>query len=513
MTESSKEARKNPTSRPNRWGAGTVAVVQTCLLAIIVIGLNYLSFHHYLRWDLSRGADYSLSSSSTRYLGSGALRDRAKPVRMIMAYRRTSPFYERVRALVSEYERRSDDRVTVEIVDPLRSPDRMQEVNAAYGLTLVRDLVIIDARVDQSAVTTEDAAQVRTLNPNIRIVSADDLAVYTTTDGKRKISGFQGEDMLTSRLVEAIEGKPRKMALITDKSRVDDGDPQSPHKSLENILRLQNVEFTPLHIAGLTDIPADVSAVLLIAPKYDFTDEELAVLDRYWRKPKSAVLVMIDGGEAPPKLRGFLRANGIAVHKDRLVSTGRDGLVSRARGVFTRGVDFTRDLAGLGCEFGGASSSLEVREGEPAMLERNVFPMSLIQVQDGFWGETDYGKGGEAFDEKDDYKAPLHLAACVIRGAENDDRFAADSSRMVVISNTDFLSPRNHSAENLDFLASSTHWMVGREALSGVGPRSLGVYKLPLLDAQVSFINRINLFFLPAFLLVVAAFVWNLRRV
>ena len=386
MTESNKEAGKNPPSRPNRLGIGAMAVVQTILLLVVVVGLNYLSNHHYLRKDLSRSTDYSLSSSTERYLKGPALRDRTKPVRMIMAYRRTSPFYERVRALLEEYGRLSDGRLTVEVVDPLRSPDRMQEITAAYGLTLVRDLVIIDARTDQSAVTNEDAEKVRALNPNIRIVAADDVPVYSTVDGKRKVIGFQGEDMLTSRLVEAIEGKPKKMALIADKSRVDEGDATAPHKSLENILRLQNVEFEPLQIAGLTDIPDDVSAVLLIAPKYDFTDDELAVLERYWMKPKSAMLVMVDEGEAPPKLRGFLRANGISVHKDRLVCSGKDGLITRARGVFTRGVDFTRDLAGLGCEFGGASSSLEVREGDQSLLDRNVFPMGLIQAQEGYWG-------------------------------------------------------------------------------------------------------------------------------
>jgi hypothetical protein len=39
------------------------------------------------------------------------------------------------------------------------------------------------------------------------------------------------------------------------------------------------------------------------------------------------------------------------------------------------------------------------------------------------------------------------------------------------------------------------------------------MYKLPLLDAQVSFINRVNLFFLPAFILVIGASVWSSRRV
>ncbi len=131
----------------------------------------------------------------------------------------------------------------------------------------------------------------------------------------------------------------------------------------------------------------------------------------------------------------------------------------------------------------------------------------------GFWGETKFGDGNETFNEMEDHAPPLHLAAAVIRGAESDDRFAAESSRLVVVSNTDFLDPRHHRAENLDFLASSVNWLVGREQLAGIGPRSLDMYKLPLLDAQVGFINRVNLFFLPAFLLVIGASVWSSRRV
>ena len=138
--------------------------------------------------------------------------------------------------------------------------------------------------------------------------------------------------------------------------------------------------------------------------------------------------------------------------------------------------------------------------------------MGLIEAAPGFWGETRFGGGNENYDEREDHAAPLYLAACVIRGAESDDRFAADSSRMIVISNTDFLSPQNHRAENLDFLASSVNWMVGRESLAGIGPRALGTYKLPLLQAQVSFINRINLFFIPAAFLLIGTYVWSARR-
>jgi hypothetical protein len=513
MSEPISESNEKPARPLNRWGMGTLSVLQIVLLAVIVIALNYLAVHHYFRSDLSRGGDYSLSPATKRYLSNKPLSDRAKPVKWIMAFRRVSPFYERVRALAEEYARLSNGRIELEVVDPLRSPDRMQEITAAFGLTLVRDMIIIDARTDDSPPTTEDAAQTKVLNPHIKLVAAEDMGVFATAEGKRKLTAFQGEDILTARLVEALEGKPRKMALLADKSRIDDEGGMSPRKSLEEILRFQNVALTEIHLAGLADIPDDIEGLVLAAPKYDLNDEELAVLERYWNKPRAAMLVLIDSGDAPPKLRAFLRGNGVTPRKDRVIAREKDSLVTTARGVFTRGIDFTRDLAGQTTEFGGASSSLEVREGAEDLLNRRIYPMGLIEVMAGFWGETKFGQGNEAYDEKEDYKPPMHLAASVTRGAESDDRFAADTSRMVIVSNTDFLDPKHHKAENLDFLASSVNWLIGRESLAGIGPRSLGTYKLPILDAQVSFINRVNLFFLPAGLILIGAFVWSSRRV
>jgi hypothetical protein len=162
-----------------------------------------------------------------------------------------------------------------------------------------------------------------------------------------------------------------------------------------------------------------------------------------------------------------------------VIARDKDSLVTTARGVFTKGIDFTRDLAGQTTEFGGASSSLDVRELAEDLLNRRIYPMGLIEVSAGFWGETKFGQGNEAYDEKEDTNPRCTLPPCVTRGAESDDRFAADTSRMVVISNTDFLDPKHHKAENLDFLASSVNWLVGRESLAGIGPRSLGTYKLP----------------------------------
>jgi hypothetical protein len=347
----------------------------------------------------------------------------------------------------------------------------------------------------------------------VRVVVADDVAVYTTADGKRRISGFKGEDVLTAALVAAIEGRSRRMALLADKSVADSAEGFSPRQQVEELLRYQNIELVDVNLAEIAELPAEIDGVVLAAPAYDFTDQELAVIESYWNRPRAAMLMLLKQGPVPPKLRAFLRGMGVTPRGDRVIARSGETLVTSARGVFTKGVPFTRDLGGLATEFGGASSSLEVRESASDLLNRRIHPLGLIQVPEGFWGETKFSEGSQKFDDAEDHGPPLYLAAAVIRGAESDDRFAADSSRMVVLSGIDFLDPRHHRAENLDFLASAANWLVGREQLAGIGPRSLGTYKLPLLDAQVSFINRVNLFFLPAFLLAIGGFVWSSRRV
>ncbi len=504
---------KKKTARPlNRWRIGSLSVIQTGLLALILLAANYLSLHHYHRVDASRDKDYSLASLTRNYLASPEVKDREQPIRWIMAYRRTSPFYERVRALSEEYARLSNGRIQLTLVDPLRDPDRMQEVIATYGITLIRDLIIIDARTDQQPVSTENKERVKILHPNIKIVPSEQLLTFGTVNNQRKVTGFQGEDMLTSRLIESIEGKPKTMALIADKSRLGSRDSSESRKVFEDLLRFQNIDLTELQIAGLQAIPKEVEGLVIFAPNYDFTESEIQMLDEYWNRPRSSLLVLIDENGAPPQLKAFLRGYGVTVQNDRILSKDRKGVITSARTVFSEGIPFTRELARQSTEFGGASTSLDVREGAEDLLVRQIHPMGVLEVAADFWGETKFKEGNTDFDEREDHGPPLSLAACVTRGAQADDRFAAETSRMIVIGNSDFIDPAHHRAENLDLLSSAANWLVGRDSLSGVRSRELRTYKLPLLQAQMSFINRCNLFFIPVAFLLLGAFIWSSRR-
>ena len=64
----------------------------------------------------------------------------------------------------------------LEVIDPIRSPDRMNEAVAAYGITLVRDLILNDARTDDKPAVVENADMTRSFHPNVKVAVADDMA-------------------------------------------------------------------------------------------------------------------------------------------------------------------------------------------------------------------------------------------------------------------------------------------------------------------------------------------------
>lgn len=519
MSDLSQDTTTPPARSLRRWRVGSMTVIQILLMAVIVLAANYLSSQYYLRRDLSQAGDFTLSSATVRYLQSPAVQQRKDPIRFIIAFRRNADFFDRIRVLTDEYARKSGGKIQLRLIDPVRNPDDAQELAATYSVydpgnnqLSRKDLIVIDSRTSEQI----EAAKKEKIpaSNNVRIVPADALTTWKEDEkGIRRPASFQGEDLLTAGLRASIEGVPRKIYFLADKSRIDAEGERSPWKTLTTAMALQNVILEPITLADKTEIPADATGVAIVSPKYDFTPEEMAVIQNYWNRPKSALFILLSPDEVPARLRGFLRSNGVTPRHDRIITVRNGQTVSTVGAAFTAGVPFLKELVGQATIFEGASSSLEVRENNDEDLSnRRISPVPLILADSGYWGETKFGKGKEAYDEREDKAAPLYLAAGVTRGNESDDRFASGSSRMLVMSNSDFLEPDRLRKENLDFLSAATNWLIGREELAGIGARTLGTYKLPLLDAQVSFINRVNLFFLPALALIIAGFVWSARR-
>lgn len=499
------KARTSATRPVRRFRVGFLSVMQIAFVLAIFLAVNFLSSQVHQPLDLSDDLGFTLSPSTTRFLESDTVRDRETPIRMVVAFPASSPYYERIRPIAEEFARISGGKIKLELIDPFRASDRAIAVAAEYNLVYNQEQVVIDAR--QPGVDEDPTPGQR--SPHVHIVLLDHMLIYE--QGNTEPLGFLGEDAIRRGLIDAIEGKQRRMWVFADKSDLSNVKHEGVWKTFVTNLGSQNILAEAVNLAETERVPDDVSGVAIIAAKYDFTPEEIAVLEDYWRRPRSAILVTTGTENSPPRLRAFLRAHGITPQPDRVISVTGDAVQTAVTAQFTQMIDFTRDLWGKSTTLEGATRSLEVREGANDLMSQGIHPYGVLKAGPQFWGEREFPSEHPTRDPDAEPLAPI-VAASVVRGAANDAKLAGETSRMIVIGNTEFLVPDKAYKENLDFLASGVNWLIGRESLTGEGPANIRVYKLPLLPPQITFINRVNLVLVPAILLALGGLIWSSRR-
>ncbi|HEY1123821.1 MAG TPA: Gldg family protein, partial [Haloferula sp.] len=358
MSNESDPTTEKPAKPVRRFGTGVLSLLQVACVTVLFAGVNYLGSQHYVPKDLSADAAYTLSPATQRYLQSPAVKDRAEPIRLLLAFRRSSPIYDRVRAIGEEYYRLSGGKVKLELLDPVRMPDRTQQVAKEYGEVFstsfgrsmfTTDLAIVDARTAAQKEVSLTAEASGNASAHVHFIEAERMIRYETEfkgeNSQRKITGVLAEDAITTGIVSALEGKPRKIYLLADKSGFSNEGADSPLTNFEATLLSQNALTLRARISGIDRIPDDVSAVAIVNPTYDFTPQELEVLTEYWERPKSSLLVTLGSADTPPRLRAFLRNVGITPRKDRIISKKGDQVVTNVRAGFSAGMEFTSDFA------------------------------------------------------------------------------------------------------------------------------------------------------------------------
>ena len=506
-----------PPQPVKKLGLGVRAVLQIVFAILSLVFIYYLAFTYQTRNDLSERNDFTVSEATENLLRSSGVMDREEPIKIIAALRKSSPHYSRLRPVVEEYERLSKGKVKLEYLDPIRDKDRAFEIQNNYGDLLADklfedDIFIIDARKGASANSVEATEDVTS---HLRYLPASSMVISRTDiNNQRRIVGYQDEDLLSSMLQSAIEGKPRIMYLIEDKSDLEVTAAGSPLQVISEALQKQNIYLLPLKISQVDRIPENAEGLVIVAPEYDFEPKEIEVLESYWKRPSSAIIAYLNPTTRPVNLKAFLRKNGVTPRDDRIIRTRNGRTENQVLTTFTvgAGLGVNGSLEMKSVPFEGRVGSLEVREGAEDLVANRIQAYSLIETAPDFWGETDYKKANPKYDDDSDYSGPLSIGAAVIRGNANSDNTAPNISKMVVLSTSDFLDPARLGNEQLDFVKNSTYWLLGREELMGIGPRSLQRRKLNLIKDDIKFLSNIVLFFIPVGLFLVAMFVWNIRR-
>src|SRR5207253_10235717 len=255
---------------------------------------------------------------------------------------------------------------------------------------------------DKYKVVTDESLLVLDYDGRNKTVKASEMADVDQSgmafgEGPR-VTAFKGEQAITSAMIDLVEGKKKTLGYLTGHKEAPLSEGTSPISVLKTFIENENIKFQELNLLDLDAIPAEVKAVMIIGPQYDFSDREMKLLRDFWDK-QGRILLLRDPAAKTPKLDAFLNDLGVKANDDRLMVFLRTGIEELA---LTRDVQahflgnnpVTKRLADVRALFFGGTSWLTL---EPDRVRAaNVRFGPLIQAEKGYFAETDYNSDNQA---------------------------------------------------------------------------------------------------------------------
>jgi ABC-type uncharacterized transport system involved in gliding motility auxiliary subunit len=497
MAGTTKQLRTRRRAKIGRIRIGLNVVVQIALVLFLAAMVNSLAFKHYRRWDFSRDQKYALSDKTKRFLNT--LKGK---MRVTVFFSPTTPITADIQNLLTEYQYAGKGKIDVEQIDPERNLSRAKELFDKYKVVTDESLLVLDYDGRNKTVKASEMADI-------------DQSGMAMGEGPR-VAAFKGEQAITSAMIDLVEGKKKTLGYVTGHKEPALSAPTSPISLLKTFIENENIKFQELNLLDAPAIPADVNAVMIVGPQYDFSDREMQVLRDFWDK-QGRVLVFIDPSANTPRLRAFLDELGIKVNDDRLMVFVRTGIQELAltRDVQARFLGDSPITKRLAIFVGGtASLTLDPNRSRSA----NIRLEPLIQAEKGYFAETDYNSDNQVKLQADAQKAgdaSLTIAASAEKGGSADARVQVNSSRLVAVSNATFVqdSAIMQDQAALDFVSGAVNWLLSREQMIGIAPKIPKPLTFSLDPEALRRLRWILLVLIPLIPAAIGTVVWWQRRV
>jgi ABC-type uncharacterized transport system involved in gliding motility auxiliary subunit len=447
---------------------GTLSAGVLLLAALLVI-VNYFGWKYYKRFDWTKSELYSLSEKTLNVL-EGLKRD----VEFIVFLSpEQGEIYRPTTELLSRYGAASR-RVRVRIVDAAKRPIEAQQLVQKYGVTTTG--VVVTSGDDKRVIDSNDLAEL-------------DFRTLQTT-GAPQMTGFKGEQLFTSAVVQLSEGRKPKILFTTGHGELSLDDQGGRGLSgAQQLLGRDNFELEEWASLGAGGVPQGTDLVVIAGPSGSFVPPELNAFSTYLNNG-GRMLVMLDPGLGPAAGSG-------------IVSTGLEGWLARfgVKAGQDIVVDPSNPLPFFGPEtifskdYGDHPVTKALAEGDlPVLLSvvRSVAPGSapgvevneLVRTSAEGWGETDLANLDQVG------RDPKDLAGPVTIGVVAESKATASGKRpmrLVVVGDSDFAANQLLQANvaNTVLLSNALNWLVEREALLGIPPKKTEQVKLTLTGDEI----------------------------
>jgi gliding motility-associatede transport system auxiliary component len=494
-----------------RTGTLSAGVVLVALLLAIV---NYFGWKYHARFDWTGSRLYTLSEVSRNVLK--GLKD---DVQAVVFLGPQDQLYSPVRELLERYAAASP-HVKVRVVDQEKNPVEASQLVKQYQVTSPG--VVFATAKDR------------------RVIDSTELADYDFTavqfGQKPEMTGFKGEQLFTSALLQLSEGRKPKILFTTGHGEASlDDTGQRGLSGMRDILGRDNYQIEEWASLGKPAVPEGTDLVVIAGPKGSFVQPELDALSAYLGKD-GRVLVMADpvlgptanvpgGGLVSTGLEGWLARYGVKLGDDIVVDPanalpffGAETLFARSYG--EQPVVTPLKQGNLPVLFTVVRSA--GKGTPPAGLE--VTP--LVETGAEGWGETNLADLGHVAKDARDVAGPVPLGVAVSRAGEKppagDEEAPAPAPappkpggpRLIVFGDSDFADNQLLDANvgNSVLLSNAFNWLVERESLIGIPPKKTENVHLSLSSGELRTIYLLSLAVLPGLGVLMGVLIYFRRR-
>lgn len=475
------------TRRHPRFWIGLNAGTALLLTAAIVLMVNYLSYRHYYRTDLSRTQRYTLSPKTISLLDS-----LEKPVNITVFFQPGNVLYEDIHNLLREYQFHSR-KLNIQWVDPDRDIALTEEMAAKYKVTEPNVVVFeCDGRSEYER--------------------TDEIAQIDTSTGVERIMAFRGEQSFSSAILGVVQQTSPVVCFLTGHGErdIDDFDPRTGFSGIRQLIERDNTEVRKLELSVEKQIPSDCD-VLIVAGASQRMSETEAELISAWLRRSGRLMILADAGKSSG-LEPMLRNWGVRLRNDVVLDpartmTGREVFVS----AYNRHP--VTDTLGTTAAIFHLPRSVTPENGQAQGADRpQVTPLALSS--DSSWSETQPEVSPAKYDiNTEDLPGPISLAVAVEKGSSAGMLdMQIRPSRIIVFGDSGFVANGGLTGGDTSLFMNSLNWLLNRKQLMAIAPKPIDDTRLELTRNDTRILLLSIVAGIPGLAALLGLILWMLRR-
>lgn len=451
---------------------GTVALTVAVIVVGILILVNFLSFRHHKRVDLSSEQIFGLSDQSEKIV------QNLKSDIQVIGFYQDDRGAEGFRNLMREY-RYASARVKSEVVDPQKDPGKVAEFK------IERNGQIVVASGPKRE-TIDEAREEKITNAIIKVTRDTQKTVYF-------LKGHGERD-------------------------INDTGPKGYSQAKEAIAS-QNYQVKDYNLAQENKIPEDATVIVSAGPTTDFFPNETALLEQFVEQ--GGKLLILADPENEFKMDEFLSVYGLGLSGKVVIDASGIGQLM--------GLGPSAPLVG---EYTDHAITRDFNVMTFYPMAQNVKTVTssagfqttgLMSTSRDSWAETKLTSEVQ-FNEGLDEQGPLNLAAVATKsltppqppaapGSPEEPKPPAKEARVVLFGDSDFASNSfSRRRSNLDLFLNSVSWLAEDADLIAIRPKDPENRSVNLTFQQSSLLFWGTVVLLPLATLITGIGVWYRRR-